>query len=86
MTVDQLSIAAKAAVLDQIERAYESHCIDEQINRTTNPDVAEVHHAAAVRLLRARMVEEDENPRLEPAITRHCLTCAAAYAANKDLR
>jgi hypothetical protein len=70
---------ARSAVLRQLERAYERHAVAEQVARTANPDLAEEYHGFAVRVLRARMAEE-EDKKPEPA-TVHCLNCAAAYAA-----
>lgn len=70
---------ARSAVLRQLERAYERHAVAEQVTRQTDPDMAEEYHDFAVRLLRARMAEDDDPKPGTPTI--HCLNCAAAYAA-----
>jgi hypothetical protein len=69
---------ARAAVLRQLEAAFERHAIDEQLTRTTDPETAEMFHRFGVRVLRARLTEEENPPSPEPVI--HCLNCAAAYA------
>jgi hypothetical protein len=69
---------AQAEVLRQLERAYERHAVAEQVARQNEPDLAEEYHAFAVRVLRARMAE-DEDKRPEPP-TVHCLACGMVYA------
>jgi hypothetical protein len=75
MTVSE----AKQAVLTQLERAYERHSVAEQVTRPTDPELASDYHDFAVRVLRARMAEEEDKKPSELPI--HCLNCAAAYAA-----
>lgn len=70
---------ARDEVMAQLETAYERFCVDEQLARATDPELAEDFHKLGVRLLRARMAEE-ENPKPQTP-TMHCLNCAAAYAA-----
>lgn len=65
-------------VLRQLERAYERHAVQEQLLRTVDPEGSQVHHETCVRLLRARMAEEDD-PKMPP-MAMHCLTCARVYA------
>ena len=70
---------ARAAVLHQLESAYETLAVKEQLARTTDPGLAEDYHRLAVAVLRARMAE-DGDPAV-PELGVHCLNCAAAYAA-----
>ena len=78
-----MTVAAdgRTEVLRHLERAYERHAVQEQLLRTVDPEGSQVHHDTCVRLLRARMAEEDESTKLPPPLVQHCLTCAAAYAA-----
>lgn len=73
-------VAARTAVLRQLERAYERHAVAEQVNKGVNDEESEEAHRNAVRVLKARMVE-DEDPKVGPPQVMHCLVCAAAYAA-----
>ena len=67
---------AQAAVLQQLEMAYERLAVNEQLTRTTDPELAEDFHRLSTRVLRARLAEED-NP--EPKVpTMDCLPCAVA--------
>lgn len=70
---------ARTAVMAQLETAYERLAVQEQMLRTTDPEGANVCHDAAVRVLRARLAEDDD-PKV-PTLPIHCLNCAAAYAA-----
>jgi hypothetical protein len=71
---------ARSAVLRQLERAYERHAVAEQVYKGVDDEASEAAHQNAVRVLRARMVEE-EDPKVGPPQVMHCLVCAAAYAA-----
>jgi hypothetical protein len=72
---------ARTAVLRQLERAYERHAVAEQVARQNDPELAEEYHAFAVRVLRARMAEDDDKKPEPPTV--HCLQCAAIYAAGE---
>ena len=75
-----MTVAAdgRPGVLHQLERAYERHAVQEQLLRTSDPEGSQMHHDIAVRLLRARMAEDDD-PKMPP-MAMHCLTCARVYA------
>jgi hypothetical protein len=70
---------AQRSVLAQLELAYERHAVAEQVTLANDPELASEYHDFAMRVLRARMAEE-EDPKPKEA-TIHCLNCAAAYAA-----
>lgn len=70
---------ARTAVMAQLETAYERHAVAEQLARPTDPELAEDFHRFTVRLLRARMAEDEDPKPASPTV--HCLNCAAAYAA-----
>jgi len=76
---DHRDEVARIEVMAILETAYERFAVDEQLARPSDPELAEDLHRTAVRLLRARMAEEDD-PKLQTP-TVHCLNCAAAYAA-----
>lgn len=79
MTVETYD--ARRAVLSQLERAYERHAVAEQVSQPDDPATAEEYHRFAVRVLQARMAEEDD--RKPGELPMHCLDCAAAYAAGE---
>ena len=69
---------AKRNVMAQLELAYERHSVAEQVTRPTDPELASDYHDFAVRVLRARMAEEEDPKPSEPC---GCIQCAAIYAA-----
>ena len=79
VTNETRDTAARTEVMAVLEARYELFCVKEQIARTTDPELAEDYHRIAVRLLRARLAEE-ENPKVKPPLLMHCFQCAWAYA------